>query len=112
MINFSMEEMDMTVSEHSCCSGGSYGTDPNEATYLRTLPQYLGFAQDGPTPVYKPYYKDNTACMELGNNVIGGRERAKHIDIRKHFAHEAIRNGHLILKKVPTMLQQCSWQIS
>ena len=27
------------------------------STYLRTLPQYLGFAQDGPMPVYK----DNTA---------------------------------------------------
>ena len=29
----------------------------------------------------------------MGNNVIGGRERAKHIDIRKHFAHEVIQNG-------------------
>ena len=29
----------------------------------------------------------------------------KRIDIRKHLAHEAIKNGHLILKKVPTMLQ-------
>ena len=101
MIDFSMEEIDMTVSEHFCCLGGGYGTDPKEATYLRTLPQYLGFAQDGPTPVYK----DNTTCIEWGNNVIGGRERAKQIDVRKHFAHEAIKNGHLILKKVPTMLQ-------
>ena len=101
MINFSMEEIVMTVSEHSCCSGGGYGTDAKEATYLRTLPQYLEFAQDGPTPVYK----DNTACIGWGNNVIGGRERAKQIDIRKHFAHEAIKNGHLILKKDPTMLQ-------
>ena len=47
MFNISMEEMDMTVSEHYCCSGGGYGTDPKEATYLGTLPQYLGFAQDG-----------------------------------------------------------------
>ena len=53
MINFSMEEIDMTVSEHSCCSGGGYGTDAKEATYLRTLHQYLGFAQDDQTPVYK-----------------------------------------------------------
>ena len=40
--------------------------------------------------------------------MIGRRKRAKHIDIRKHFAHEANKNGHLndlILKKVPTMLQ-------
>ena len=40
-----------------------------------------------------------------GNNVIGGRERAKQIDVRKHLAHEANKNGHLILKKVPTTLQ-------
>ena len=29
----------------------------------------------------------------------------KRIDIRKHLAHEAIKNGHLILRKVPTTLQ-------
>ena len=27
-------------------------------------------------------YEDNTACIEWGNNVIGCRESAKHIDIR------------------------------
>ena len=29
----------------------------------------------------------------------------KRIDIRKYLAHEAIKNGHLILRKVPTTLQ-------
>ena len=29
----------------------------------------------------------------------------KRIDIRKHLAHKAIKNGHLILRKVPTTLQ-------
>ena len=73
-----------------------------EIIYLRSLLANLtGFTQGGPTHVYE----DNTACIEWGNNVIGGRERAKHIDIRKHFAHEAIKNGHLILKKIPTTLQ-------
>ena len=40
----------------------------------------------------------------MGNNVIGGRERAKHIDIpsRKHFAHEVIQNGEMRLIKVAT----------
>ncbi len=42
-------------------------------------------------------YEDNTACIEWGNNVIGGRERAKQIDIRKHLAHEVIRNGEMKL---------------
>ena len=34
--------------------------------------------------------------------MIGGRERAKHIDIRKNFAHEAAQIGHLRLKRVST----------
>ena len=41
----------------------------------------------------------------MGNNVIGGRERAQHIDIRKHFAHEVIQNGHMKLIRVSTTSQ-------
>jgi hypothetical protein len=41
----------------------------------------------------------------VGNNIIGGRERAKHIDIRKHFAHEVIQNGEMRLVRVPTSSQ-------
>ena len=58
----------------------------------------MGFAPTGWTPVYE----DNNACIEWANNVIGGRERAKHIDLRKHFAHEAIQQGHLRLIRVDT----------
>ena len=58
----------------------------------------MGFGPTSPTPVYE----DNTACIEWNNNVIGGRERAKNIDIRKHFAHEAAQIGHLRLKRVST----------
>jgi hypothetical protein len=39
---------------------------------------------------------------------IGGRvrrERAKHIDIRKHFAHEVIQHGEMRLVRVPTSSQ-------
>jgi hypothetical protein len=43
--------------------------------------------------------------MEWSNNINGGRERAKHIDIRKYFAHEAIQNGHLHLIRVATTQQ-------
>ncbi len=32
----------------------------------------------------------------------GTSAAAKHIDIRKHFAHEAIQNGHLRLVRVDT----------
>jgi hypothetical protein len=69
-----------------------------EILYLRDLPDRVGFVQQAPTPVY--YYEDNTACIEWGNKVIGGRERpaerAKHIDIQKYFAHKVIQKGHII----------------
>ena len=73
----------------------------SEVLYLCKLLERMGFAQASPTPVYE----DNTACIEWGNNVISGRERAKHIDIRKHFAHEVIQNGQMRLVKVPTSAQ-------
>ena len=49
-----------------------------------------------------PVFEDNTACIEWSNHVMGGRERAKHIDIRKHFAHEAVQNRHMRLYKIST----------
>jgi hypothetical protein len=61
-----------------------------EIIYLRDLLKNMGFPQADDTPVYE----DNTACIEWGNHIIGGRELAKHIDIRKHFAHEVIQNRH------------------
>ena len=72
-----------------------------EVIYMRNLLKNMGFEQ-GPATVG---YEDNSACIEWGNNVIGGRERAKHIDIRKYFANETIKNGHMILKKVTTTAQ-------
>ncbi len=69
--------------------------------YLCKLLDKLGFTQQSPTPVYE----DNTACIEWGNNIIGGLERAKHIDIRRHFAHEVIQNGGMRLVRVPTSSQ-------
>ena len=72
-----------------------------EILYLRNLLANMGFAELPNTPVYE----DNTACIEWGNHVIGGRERAKHIDIRKHFAHEVIQNQEMRLIKVDTANQ-------
>jgi hypothetical protein len=69
-----------------------------EIIYLRNLLRNMGFPQNDDTPVYE----DNTACIEWGNHIIGGRERAKHIDIRKHFAHEVIQNRHMRLHRVST----------
>jgi hypothetical protein len=69
-----------------------------QALDIRGLVISMGFDSEGWTPIHE----DNNACIEWGNNVIGGRERAKHIDIRKHFAHEVIQNGHIRLVRVDT----------
>ena len=73
--------------------GGGHLSAPTAAWYGRPK-----FGPTSPTPAYE----DKTACIEWTNNVIGGRERAKHIEIRKHFAHEAAQIGHLRLKRVST----------
>jgi hypothetical protein len=62
-------------------------TAATEVLYIGNLLENMGFAGTKTTPVYD----DNTACIEWGNIVIGGRERAKHIDIRKHFVPEVIQ---------------------
>jgi hypothetical protein len=55
--------------------------------------------QENDTPVYE---EDNTTCIEWGNHIIGCRERAKHVDIRKHLTHVVILNRHMRLIRVPT----------
>jgi hypothetical protein len=67
-----------------------------DVIYLRTLLRGMGFLSEGYTPVSE----GNNACIEWSNNVIGGRERAKHIDIRRHFAHEVSQSGQLRLIRV------------
>jgi hypothetical protein len=69
-----------------------------EILYLRNLLANMWFPEGLDTPVYE----DNTACIEWGNHVIGGRERAKHIDIQKHFANEVIQERAMKLIKVAT----------
>jgi hypothetical protein len=72
-----------------------------EIIYLHTL---LGNMQLHLSD-YTPVFEDNTACIEWANHVVGGRERAKHIVIPKHFAHEAVQNGHMRLYKIATEFQ-------
>jgi hypothetical protein len=90
--------MALSIAEAEYYSTFAAGT---EILYFRALLERLGLAQKTPTPVYE----DNTACIEWGNNVISGRERAKHIDIRKHFSHEVILSEEMKLIKVSTTLQ-------
>ena len=72
-----------------------------KALYLRNLLANMGFEQALDTPVHE----DNAGCIEWGNHVIGGREQAKHIDIRKHFAQTTIQNRQMRLIKVETSSQ-------
>jgi hypothetical protein len=64
-----------------------------EMIYRRTLLAIMGLPQKDYTEVFE----DNTACIEWANHVLGGRERAKHIDIHTHFAHEVVQHRHILL---------------
>ena len=66
-----------------------------EVLYIRNLLENMGFVQALDTPVYE----DNASFIEWGNHMISGRELAKHIAVRKHFAHETIQNGKMRLIK-------------
>jgi hypothetical protein len=72
-----------------------------EVLYLLNLLENMGFLQAPNIQVYE----DNTTCIEWGNHVIGGWERAKHINIRKHFVHETIQKRKMRLVKADTSSQ-------
>jgi hypothetical protein len=51
--------------------------------------------------------EDKTASgIEWSNRIMAGRERAKHMDMRKHFVHGALQNGHIRFIKIPTEFQR------
>jgi hypothetical protein len=88
----------LSTAEAAYYSASAVGT---EILYFQALLERLGLAQKTPTPVYE----DNSTCIEWGNNVICGREGTKHINIRKHFAHEVIQDGEMKLIKFSTTSQ-------
>ena len=67
-----------------------------EVIYLRKFLANLGYPQTAPTPVFA----DNETCISWSEGSVGGSERAKHIDLRIHFVHEARTAGHLELRKL------------
>ena len=71
-----------------------------EVIFLRKFLQNLGFPQNGPTPVFA----DNQTSIAWAEGSVGGSERAKHVDLRKHFVHDAVQAGHLELQKVDSKL--------
>jgi hypothetical protein len=71
-----------------------------EVIYLRKFLGNLGFPQTAATTVYA----DNETCIKWSEGSVGGSERAKHVDLRIHFVHEAVAAGHLKLGKIDSKL--------
>ena len=69
-----------------------------EVTYVRRFLHDLGFPQSLPTPVYE----DNTTCIAWSEGSVGGTDQAKHIDLRRHFVHQAVQDQLLVLLPVRT----------
>ena len=57
-----------------------------EVIYARRLLEKLGFPQPEPTVIYE----DNRTCIAWSEGSVGGSDRAKHIDLREHFVHDAV----------------------
>ena len=64
-----------------------------EVIFTRKLLEILGLSQTAPNRIYE----DNTTCIAWAEGSVGGSDRAKHIDLRMHFVHEAIQNQVLVL---------------
>ena len=69
-----------------------------EITYCRKLLEALGFPQPFATSVAE----DNATAISWSEGSVGGSDRAKHIDLREHYVHDAVAQGVLKLIKVST----------
>ena len=66
-----------------------------EVICTRRILERIGFSQPEPSPVFK----DNRICVAWSEGLVGGSDRAKHIDLRAHFVHVAVDKK--FLKFVP-----------
>ena len=69
-----------------------------EVIYVRKFLDNLGFPQEKPTPIFE----DNRTCVAWSEGSVGGSDRAKHIDLREHFVHDAVSRGILKLESIPS----------
>jgi len=67
-----------------------------EVIYTRRLLTRLGFPQTHPTPIFE----DNATCIKWAGGAVGGSDRAKHIDLREHFVHQAQEQHVLRLQPI------------
>mmetsp|Transcript_29662 Transcript_29662/g.60919 ORF Transcript_29662/g.60919 Transcript_29662/m.60919 type:complete len:125 (-) Transcript_29662:439-813(-) len=65
-----------------------------EVVYLRAMLLGFGVAQDGPTIVWE----DNAACIQISENPVN-RKFTRHIDVRRYFCRDLVRDGILRLMK-------------
>ncbi len=72
-----------------------------EVIYTRRLLKNLGFSQKEPTS----FYEDNLTCIAAAWSevTVGGSDRAKPIDLREHFVHDAVEAK--ILKRMPVNIR-------
>ena len=49
-------------------------------------------------------FADNETCIKWSEGAVGGSERAKHVDLRIHFIHDAVAARHLKLNKIDSKL--------
>jgi len=67
-----------------------------EVIYTRRFLENLGFPQSSPTQIFE----DNRTCVAWSEGSVGGSDRAKHIDLREHFVHDAVAKGVLKLVSI------------
>jgi hypothetical protein len=67
-----------------------------EVIYIQRLLEKLGYPQTAPTSVFE----DNRTCIAWSEGSVGGSDRAKHIDLREHFVHDAVEAKILKLEAI------------
>lgn len=67
-----------------------------EVIYVRRLLENLGFPQTKPTTIYE----DNSTCIAWSEGAVVGSDKAKHIDLRVHYVHEAVEQKIISLSPI------------
>ena len=71
-----------------------------EVRYLSCLLARLGFPQEGPTRIFE----DNETCRAWSTGMVGGTDKSKHMDLRKHFLRDAVEAKIVTLEPIPSAL--------
>jgi len=63
-----------------------------ESVYLREIPKRFGAVKDSYTRVFE----DNQPCVTMSENTVH-RERSRHIDLRKYYVRELVKDNFIKL---------------